>query len=69
LPQFSHSFAGLVGLGLVFSVMTLVWLAAYAHVVARAGDVLRRPAIRRVIEAVTGAVLVALGLRLAAERR
>ena len=72
LPQFApqeHAFAALLGLGLVFSLMTLAWLSAYALVVARAGDVLRRPVIRRVIEAVTGAVLVALGLRLATERR
>ena len=71
LPQFApqeHAFAALLGLGLVFSLMTLTWLTAYALVVARAGDVLRRPVIRRVIEAVTGAVLVALGLRLATER-
>jgi threonine/homoserine/homoserine lactone efflux protein len=72
LPQFApqeHAFAAVLGLGLVFSLMTLAWLSAYALVVARAGDVLRRPVIRRVIEAVTGAVLVALGLRLATERR
>jgi threonine/homoserine/homoserine lactone efflux protein len=36
--------------------------------VARAGDVLRRPRVRRAIEGATGAVLVALGLRLASER-
>ena len=72
LPQFApqeHAFAALLGLGLVFSLMTLAWLTAYALVVARAGDVLRRPVIRRVIEAVTGAILVALGVRLATERR
>ena len=73
LPQFSGggdgAFAGLLALGLVFCAMTLVWLAAYAVVVDRAGRWLRRPAIRRAIDAVTGAVLVALGLRLAGERR
>ena len=72
LPQFApqeHALAALLGLGLVFSLMTLAWLTAYTLVVARAGDVLRRPVIRRAIEAVTGAVLVALGLRLATERR
>jgi threonine/homoserine/homoserine lactone efflux protein len=69
LPQFGSSFAELLALGLMFCCMTLTWLAAYAVVVARAGDVLRRPAIRRAIDAVTGAVLVALGLRLATERR
>ena len=71
LVQFvpEHAFSALLGLGLVFSLMTLVWLTAYAYAVARAGELLGRPAIRRAIEAVTGAVLVALGVRLATERR
>jgi threonine/homoserine/homoserine lactone efflux protein len=71
LPQFagegSGSFSVFLGLGLVFCTMTFVWLSAYAAVVARAGDFLRRPRIRRTIEGITGAVLVALGLRLAGE--
>jgi threonine/homoserine/homoserine lactone efflux protein len=72
LPQFApqqHAFSVLLGLGFVFSLMTLLWLTAYAFAVARAGDLLGRPAIRRAVEAVTGAVLVALGVRLATERR
>jgi threonine/homoserine/homoserine lactone efflux protein len=69
LPQFGGSFSLLLALGLTFCLMTLAWLSAYAIVVARAGDFLTRPAIRRWVEAVTGAVLVALGLRLATERR
>jgi threonine/homoserine/homoserine lactone efflux protein len=73
LPQFAPggeaSFAGLLALGLLFCGMTLAWLAAYAVAVARAGDVLRRTGIRRMLDAVTGAVLVAFGLRLATEKR
>lgn len=72
LPQFaagSGSFATLFLLGLVFAAMTLLWLSAYALVVAKAGDVLRRSQVRRVIEAVTGGLLLALGLRIAAEQR
>jgi threonine/homoserine/homoserine lactone efflux protein len=70
LPQFGGvSFSALLGLGLAFSTMTLVWLAAYAAAVAKAGDVLRRPRIRRLLDALVGAVLVALGLRLATDRR
>jgi threonine/homoserine/homoserine lactone efflux protein len=69
LPQFGSSFPALLALGLVFCTMTLVWLSAYAVAIAKAGDVLRRPAIRRAFDAVLGAVLVALGLRLATERR
>jgi threonine/homoserine/homoserine lactone efflux protein len=70
LPQFGHaSFLSLFSLGLVFCASTLVWLTAYGVAVAKAGDVLRRPRIRRSIDGVTGAVLVGLGLRLAAEHR
>jgi threonine/homoserine/homoserine lactone efflux protein len=73
LPQFvpnGHAaFASLLTLGLVFSAMTLAWLCAYSALVARAGDVLRRSRVRRVLEGVTGTVLVAYGLRLATEHR
>jgi threonine/homoserine/homoserine lactone efflux protein len=69
LPQFGASFAGLLALGLVFCTMTFGWLTGYAFAVAKAGDLLRRPAIRRAFDAVLGAVLVALGLRLATDRR
>jgi threonine/homoserine/homoserine lactone efflux protein len=65
LPQFAGSFAPMLALGLDFCTLTLGWLSAYAYAVARAGDVLRRPRVRRAIEAATGAVLVALGLRVA----
>jgi len=36
---------------------------------AVAGNVLRRPSVRRAVEGVTGAVLVGLGLRVATEAR
>ena len=65
LPQFASGFAPMLALGLVFCTLTLAWLSGYAYAVARAGDVLRRPRVRRALEAVTGAVLVALGLRVA----
>jgi threonine/homoserine/homoserine lactone efflux protein len=73
LPQFAPggeaSFTGLLALGLLFCTLTLVWLSAYAFAAARADDVLRRSGVRRAIDAVTGAVLVAFGLRLATEKR
>jgi len=69
LPQFagSGSFFALFGLGLVFCTMTFVWLSGYAAAVARVGDFLRRGRIRRAVDRITGAVLIALGARLAAE--
>jgi len=73
LPQFAPaghaSFTGLLGLGLVFCLMTLVWLAFYATVIARAGDALRRLGVHRALETVTGLALLSLGARLALDRR
>jgi threonine/homoserine/homoserine lactone efflux protein len=56
-------------LGFTFAAITFVWLVFYSWGVARIGDVLRRPKIRRALDAVMGAILVALGLRLATEQR
>jgi threonine/homoserine/homoserine lactone efflux protein len=69
LPQFGgRSFPALLALGVVFCSMTFAWLSAYAAG-DRARSVLERARVRRVLDVLTGAVLVALGLKLAAERR
>ena len=49
--------------------MGLVWLTSYALLVAKVGALLKRSGVRRVLNAITGTVLTALGLRLALERR
>jgi RhtB (resistance to homoserine/threonine) family protein len=73
LPQFvppnTASFAGLILLGLLFSLLTLFWLVFYTLAIARVGNVLRRLAIRRALEGITGAALIGLGLKLATEDR
>lgn len=56
-------------LATIHAVLSLVWLLLYGSVVARAGAVLRRPSVRRVVDRLTGAVLVAFGARLALEKR
>jgi threonine/homoserine/homoserine lactone efflux protein len=72
LPQFapggSASFATLLALGFLFCAMTLTWLTLYAVAVARLRHLLTG-SLRRALDAVTGVVLVALGLRLATEER
>jgi threonine/homoserine/homoserine lactone efflux protein len=68
LPQFGSSFWSLLALGLLFCSLTLAWLSAYSFAVARAGDLLRRPRVRRSLDAFTGTCLVAFGIRLAADR-
>ena len=73
LPQFVPSgvatFSAFLVLGVVFALMTFAWLAFYAAMIAKAGKFLRRPAIRRAIEGVSGILLIGLGLRIAAEQR
>ena len=72
LPQFvpagPAALGSMLGLGLLFVSMTLGWLCLYAAVVARFGDLLRRPRIRGAFDAAMGAILIAFGVRLAAER-
>jgi len=73
LPQFAPatgaSFGALLLPGLVFATITLVWLSGYAALVATAGDVLRRPRVRRATEAIMGAALVGFGVRVAIDAR
>ena len=67
-PQGDGAFAALLALGLLFCGLTLAWLSLYAVAIARLSGLLTGR-VRRAIDAVTGAVLVAFGLRLAAEER
>jgi threonine/homoserine/homoserine lactone efflux protein len=47
----------------------LVWLTAYAWLLDRAVNAFKGSRLRRALDVLTGTVLIALGLRLAAERR
>ena len=69
LPQFiaaeDPAFAKSMLLALVFVTIGLTWLVVYANLV---GLVARSARFRRAVEALSGAVLVALGARLALDR-
>lgn len=73
LPQFVPSgqatVSALLALGLVFACMTFGWLAIYAVFIAKLGVWLRRSAVNRWLQGITGTVLIALGVRIAAEQR
>ena len=73
LPQFMSAGDNVLARSLAFAVahavMGIVWLSAYAYVVSRVSAVLGRSGVRRWLERVTGGVLIALGARLALERR
>jgi threonine/homoserine/homoserine lactone efflux protein len=72
MPQFIQPHDSLIRLLLMvacYDVMVVVWLCAYGQVVSRAGCSRIGVRVRRSLEQVTGIVMIALGARLAFERR
>ncbi|WP_433444140.1 LysE family translocator [Nonomuraea sp. CA-141351] len=72
VPQFVGS-GGSVGQTLVLSVIalagTVVWFLVVANVVGTLRKVFARPAVRRIVDGLTGVALIALGVKLAAATR
>ena len=73
LPQFvdpgQGSTSRLLMLSGLFIVMGLVWLTVYTLALHAVSGFVERPPVRRVIETVTGGVLLVLGGRLALQRQ
>jgi len=73
LPQFVEPGRSVLAWTLLLTgihlTISIVWLATYSWLVARARETLTRPRVRRALDRVTGSVLIALGVRLAFERR
>jgi threonine/homoserine/homoserine lactone efflux protein len=72
-PQFTTPHEGMFAasmlLGALFCALTLGRLAVYAAAVSAMGGLLRRPEVRRTVEGMTGALLIGLGVRVAAHAR
>lgn len=68
LPQFigpdDHFFGRFVLLAATHVSMSLVWLSLYATALGVLAERMTRPAVRRTLEGVTGALLVGFGVRL-----
>jgi threonine/homoserine/homoserine lactone efflux protein len=73
LPQFigpgDSALAVSMLLACVHIALGIAWLSLYAWLLGRAVDAFKGSRLRRALDALTGTVLVGLGLRLAAERR
>jgi threonine/homoserine/homoserine lactone efflux protein len=73
MPQFISPGDNVLVRSLAFAIahgiMGIAWLTAYAYVLSRLGGFLARSGLRSWLDRVTGGVLIALGLRLALERR
>ncbi|MEV5572195.1 LysE family translocator [Spirillospora sp. NPDC052269] len=71
LPQFVPDGASvpltLIALSVLWALVDLVWYTPIVWLAGGAGRVLRRPRVRRVLERVSGVVLLGFGLRLATD--
>lgn len=56
-------------MALIHNMMGILWLGLIAVLVSRSRQWVRRPTVKRWLDAVSGTVLVALGIRLALEER
>ena len=69
IPQFvapgDPAIAKTLLLAAIFIGMGLLWLTSYALLVAKVGELLKRSCVRRALNAATGTVLTALGVRVA----
>src|SRR5262245_1900630 len=73
LPQFIRQDDPVLARSLLLAgvhvVIGLVWLILYAYFLGRLSAVLQRPRVRRILEGVTGTLLITVGGRLAWDRR
>ncbi|MHB8692597.1 MAG: LysE family transporter [Solirubrobacteraceae bacterium] len=56
-------------LGISLVVITFVWLSSYALLATRLGELLVKPKIKAILDAVAGVVLIGFGVKLALEHR
>ncbi|MFF4081605.1 LysE family translocator [Streptomyces sp. NPDC001777] len=59
---------GMALLVLIHAVLTLVWLGGYVLVLTKARAFFEKPAVRRVMDRVTGVVLIGFGIKVAASQ-
>jgi threonine/homoserine/homoserine lactone efflux protein len=73
LPQFiapgQPVFLTSIILAALLALIVAIWLSIYIVILAKAGELFRRPLVRQVMERITGVVLIGLGIRLAVEQR
>jgi threonine/homoserine/homoserine lactone efflux protein len=69
VPRGAPAAVWLAALVLTHAILSLMWLSGYAVVFSRGRSMLTRPRARQLLEAMTGAVLIAFGIRVAIEAR
>ncbi|MED4553932.1 LysE family translocator [Lysinibacillus capsici] len=72
LPQFvdgnSGTFFPFLIMGLVYTALTMLWFIFYVYLLDRISAFMKKPSTKAVIEGLTGAILIAFGIKLALEK-
>ncbi|MEJ9307161.1 LysE family translocator [Priestia megaterium] len=72
LPQFvdpgSHTFMPFLMLGITYIVLTIVWYLFYIYLLNQISAFMKKPRTQKVIEGITGTILIGFGIKLALEK-
>ena len=72
LPQFvnpgSHTFMPFLILGITYSVLTVVWYLFYIYLLNQISAFMKKSKTQKVIEGITGSILIGFGIKLALEK-
>ena len=72
LPQFvnpgSHTFMPFLILGMIYIVLTIVWYLFYIYLLNQISSFMKKPKTQKVIEGITGTILIGFGIKLALEK-
>ncbi|MFF5818609.1 LysE family translocator [Lysinibacillus capsici] len=72
LPQFvdgnSGTFLPFLIMGLIYTALTMLWFIFYVYLLDRISAFMKKPSTKAVIEGLTGAILIAFGIKLALEK-
>jgi RhtB (resistance to homoserine/threonine) family protein len=72
LPQFvdgnSGTFFPFLIMGLIYTALTMLWFIFYVYLLDRISAFMKKPSTKAVIEGLTGAILIAFGIKLAFEK-
>lgn len=73
LPQFldpaRKPFLQLLGMGVTYAVLLVVWLFIYVYFISHIRQWMSKPSVLRSFEGITGFVLIGFGIKLALEKR
>jgi RhtB (resistance to homoserine/threonine) family protein len=73
LPQFlepgSNTFTQFMIMGLTYTILTFIWFIIYIYLIHQLSAFMKKPAVQKWMEGITGAVLIGFGIKLAMERK